>query len=200
MKLENMMMMVGWFVNNVDKSTNIRLSKSCMPHLRANSTLTFIDQVSPLHEMWSLADGDTPLGWTFFFLNFLFYYNFFEKSMFMPDLDLQYISKFCASLHDLNLKGCISVTDVGISNITCNCMKLHSIVVCDTTFGKNSVLALCSGISSNYGNSSADDWGWNCNSLISNLQKLHIGGCKSECYSYFLHVILCVKNSVRMEI
>ena len=67
MKLENMMMMVGWFVNNVDKSTNIRLSKSCMPHLRANSTLTFIDQVSPHHEMWSLADGDTPLGWTFLF-------------------------------------------------------------------------------------------------------------------------------------
>ncbi|KAK7844396.1 btb/poz domain-containing protein fbl11 [Quercus suber] len=41
------------------------------------------------------------------------------------------------------------------------------------------VLALCSGISSNYGNSSADDLGWNCNSLISNLLKLHIGGCKS---------------------
>ncbi|KAK7844414.1 btb/poz domain-containing protein fbl11, partial [Quercus suber] len=97
----------------------------------------------------------------------------------MPDLDLQYISKFCASLHDLNLKGCISVTDVGISNLICNCMKLHSIVVCDTSFGKNSVLALCSGISSNYGNSLADDLGWNHNSLISNLQKLHIGGCKS---------------------
>ena len=78
--------------------------------------------------------------------------------MFMPDLDLQYISKFCASLHDLNLKGCISVTDVGISNIICNCMKLHSIVVCDTTFGKNSVLALCSGISSNYGNSRLMIW------------------------------------------
>ena len=118
--------------------------------------------------------------------------------MFMPDLDLQYISKFCASLHDLNLKGCISVTDVGISNLICNCTKLHSIVVCDTSFGKNSVLALCSGISSNYGNSSADDWGWNCNSLISNLQKLHIGGCKSECY--FLHIILSVKSSVRMEL
>lgn len=118
--------------------------------------------------------------------------------MFMPDLDLQCISKFCASLHDLNLKGCISVTDVGISNLICNCMKLHSIAACDTSFGKNSVLALCSGISSYYGNSSADDLGWNHNSLISNLQKLHIGGCKSECY--FLHVNLSVKNWVRMEI
>ncbi|KAL4605802.1 hypothetical protein ACB092_09G055900 [Castanea dentata] len=95
------------------------------------------------------------------------------------DLDLQCISKFCASLHDLNLKGCISVTDVGISNLICNCMKLHSIAACDTSFGKNSVLALCSGISSYYGDSSADDLGWNHNSLISNLQKLHIGGCKS---------------------
>ncbi|KAF3956764.1 hypothetical protein CMV_018147 [Castanea mollissima] len=95
------------------------------------------------------------------------------------DLDLQCISKFCASLHDVNLKGCISVTDVGISNLICNCMKLHSIAACDTSFGKNSVLALCSSISSYYGNSSADDLGWNHNSLISNLQKLHIGGCKS---------------------
>ena len=70
----------------------------------------------------------------------------------------KHISKFCASLHDLNLKRCISVTDVGISNLICKCMKLHSIVVCNTSFGKNSVLALCSGVSSNYGNSRLMIW------------------------------------------
>lgn len=107
--------------------------------------------------------------------------------MFMPDLDLQYISKFCASLQDLNLKGCISVTDVGISNLLCKCMKLHSIVVCDTSFGIKSVLALCSGIS-DHDNHPAARFGLKHYSLAFNLQKLHMGGCKGECY--FLHVTL----------
>jgi hypothetical protein len=107
--------------------------------------------------------------------------------MFMPDLDLQYISKFCASLQDLNLKACISVTDVGISNLLCKCMKLHSIVVCDTSFGIKSVLALCSSIS-DHDNDPAASFELKHNSLAFNLQKLHMGGCKGKCY--FLHVTL----------
>ncbi|XP_062166562.1 BTB/POZ domain-containing protein FBL11 isoform X4 [Alnus glutinosa] len=93
------------------------------------------------------------------------------------DLDLQYISKFCASLQDLNLKACISVTDVGISNLLCKCMKLHSIVVCDTSFGIKSVLALCSSIS-DHDNDPAASFELTHNSLAFNLQKLHMGGCK----------------------
>ncbi|XP_059463633.1 BTB/POZ domain-containing protein FBL11 isoform X2 [Corylus avellana] len=93
------------------------------------------------------------------------------------DLDLQYISKFRASLQDLNLKGCISLTDVGISNLLCKCMKLHSIVVCDTSFGIKSVLALCSGIS-DHDNHPAACVGLKHNSLAFNLRKLHMGGCK----------------------
>jgi len=107
--------------------------------------------------------------------------------MFMPDLDLQYISKFCASLQDLNLKACISVTDVGISNLLCKCMKLHSIVVCDTSFGIKSVLALCSSIS-DHDNDPAASFELKHNSLAFNLQKLQMGGCKGK--FYFIHVTL----------
>ncbi|KAB1221289.1 BTB/POZ domain-containing protein FBL11 [Morella rubra] len=102
----------------------------------------------------------------------------------LRDLDLQYISRLCASLHDLDLKGCISVTDVGIADLLCNLMKLQSIVLCDTSFGRNSVLALCSS-NINHHNYSAGHFGRKHNSLAFNLQKLHMGGCKCECH--FLH-------------
>uniref|UniRef100_A0A7N2MZH1 Uncharacterized protein n=1 Tax=Quercus lobata TaxID=97700 RepID=A0A7N2MZH1_QUELO len=65
--------------------------------------------------------------------------------MFMPDLDLQYISKFCASLHDLNLKGCISVTDVGISNLICKCVDETSLL--EFVSNKNAVESLLEGYS-----------------------------------------------------
>ncbi|XP_041024898.1 BTB/POZ domain-containing protein FBL11 isoform X4 [Juglans microcarpa x Juglans regia] len=48
------------------------------------------------------------------------------------DLDLQYISKFCSSLHELNIQGCISVTDVGISNLLCKCFSLEMLDVSNT--------------------------------------------------------------------
>ncbi|XP_057951547.1 BTB/POZ domain-containing protein FBL11 isoform X4 [Malania oleifera] len=89
--------------------------------------------------------------------------------------DLQNISELCVSLHYLNLKGCISVTDVGISILIKSCIKLHSIVVCDTSFGRNSVLALCSDIP----NFPAEHFerkhaSWSAFKL----QTLHMGGCK----------------------
>lgn len=64
--------------------------------------------------------------------------------MFMADSDLQFISEFLVSLQYLNLRGCISLTDVGIASLLLKCPKLHSVLVCDTSFGINSVLALCS--------------------------------------------------------
>ncbi|XP_018839777.1 BTB/POZ domain-containing protein FBL11 isoform X8 [Juglans regia] len=48
------------------------------------------------------------------------------------DLDLQYISKFCSSLHELNIQGCISVTDVGISNLLRKCFSLEMLDVSNT--------------------------------------------------------------------
>ncbi|XP_057951529.1 BTB/POZ domain-containing protein FBL11 isoform X2 [Malania oleifera] len=93
----------------------------------------------------------------------------------ISDSDLQNISELCVSLHYLNLKGCISVTDVGISILIKSCIKLHSIVVCDTSFGRNSVLALCSDIP----NFPAEHFerkhaSWSAFKL----QTLHMGGCK----------------------
>ncbi|KEH24132.1 ubiquitin-protein ligase [Medicago truncatula] len=88
----------------------------------------------------------------------------------VSDLSLQYISKFCVSLCHLNIKGCICVTDIGISDLIHRCNKLNSIVVCDTSFGINSVQALCSAISDG-GNFPS------LHSVVSNLQALHMGGC-----------------------
>lgn len=83
------------------------------------------------------------------------------------------------------------MTDVGISNLLCKCMKLHSIVVCDTSFGVNSVLSLCS-VVTNHGRFPAAHFGWKHKSLAFNLQKLHMGGCKGE--FYFFHVTLSIEQ------
>ncbi|TXG58310.1 hypothetical protein EZV62_016139 [Acer yangbiense] len=94
------------------------------------------------------------------------------------DSDLEFISKHCVSLSYLNLKGCSSVTDNSISNLILRCIKLNSILVCDTSFGMNSIQALCSGISK-FGNSSASHFGdGHLDSLASSLQTLHMGCCK----------------------
>ncbi|KAI3707560.1 hypothetical protein L6452_26186 [Arctium lappa] len=92
------------------------------------------------------------------------------------DFDLQTISDVCVSLTYLSLKGCTSLSDVGMSALICKCLKLNSIVACDTFFGQQSVLALCS---SNicYDHVAAEHSEKNilhgCN-----LQMLHMGGCK----------------------
>ncbi|TYG48163.1 hypothetical protein ES288_D11G401400v1 [Gossypium darwinii] len=94
------------------------------------------------------------------------------------DSHIQYISKFCASLCYLNLKGCISVTDVCMANLICRCTKLQSLLVCHTSFGMNSVLALCNA-SPSFSNSQSAQFGKRpLDSLASNLQLLHMGGCK----------------------
>lgn len=97
----------------------------------------------------------------------------------MPDLDLQYITGLCVSLKYINLKGCVSVTDTGISNLICRCSKLHSILVCDTSFGINSIQALCSGITS-FGPAASDLEKRCSDTLAFKLQTLHIGGCMGE--------------------
>ncbi|KAK6944004.1 hypothetical protein RJ641_025106 [Dillenia turbinata] len=83
--------------------------------------------------------------------------------MFLADSDLFDIAGLCISLMYLNLKGCVSISDVGLSRFIDKCKVLHSIVASDTSFGKDSVAVLCSGISGS--------------SRASKLLKLHIGGC-----------------------
>lgn len=102
----------------------------------------------------------------------------------MPDLDLQYISKFCVSLRHLNLKGCVSVTDTGMSYLIHRCIKLNSILVCDTSFGVNSVEALSSAISDSGSFASLHSRDRHLSSLASNLQTLHMGGCQGKLYFF----------------
>lgn len=101
----------------------------------------------------------------------------------MSDADLEFISKYCVSLGYINIKGCISVTDVCISNLIRRCIKLQSIIVCDTSFGVYSIQALCSEVP--YCNSSALCGKRNFNTLASNLQMLHMACCNGEYYFLF---------------
>ncbi|KAK8588743.1 hypothetical protein V6N13_087642 [Hibiscus sabdariffa] len=94
------------------------------------------------------------------------------------DSDIQYISKFCVSLCYLNLKGCSSVTDVCMANLICRCTKLHTLLVCHTSFGMNSILALCNASPSCINFPTAQFGKKPLDSLASNLQLLHMGGCK----------------------
>lgn len=91
------------------------------------------------------------------------------------DFDLQTISDICVSLTYLSLKGCTSLSDVGMSALICKCLKLNSIVACDTFFGQQSVLALCSNICYDHVavKHSEKNILQGCN-----LQMLHMGGCK----------------------
>ncbi|KAL3825794.1 hypothetical protein ACJIZ3_021823 [Penstemon smallii] len=90
----------------------------------------------------------------------------------ISDSDLQHISEVCTSLNYVNLKGCISVTDRGISAMIINCKNLQSVLACDTSFGNSSILALCSG-------NSSETQGSKKNSQLTayKLLDLHISGC-----------------------
>ncbi|KAI7748943.1 hypothetical protein M8C21_011096 [Ambrosia artemisiifolia] len=92
------------------------------------------------------------------------------------DFDLQNISDICVSLTYISLKGCISVSDAGISSLICSCLKLNSVVACDTCFGQQSILALYS-LNACYDHHAAEPSRQNI-LQGSNLQMLHMGGCK----------------------
>ncbi|WOG91095.1 hypothetical protein DCAR_0310343 [Daucus carota subsp. sativus] len=95
----------------------------------------------------------------------------------VTDHDLQSLSRACVSLSYINLKGCTSVSDGGIAVVILECINLHSIVVCETSFGDNSIMALCSHLPGGDRLASAQTEGNNSMSLAHKLQKLHMGGC-----------------------
>ncbi|KAF8397867.1 hypothetical protein HHK36_016792 [Tetracentron sinense] len=123
------------------------------------------------------------------------------------DSDLQNISAFSGSLSYLNLKGCISVTDVGISKLICKCVNLHSIVVSDTYFGRNSILALCADFPSLYGCPAVHHDLKYSTSLAVRLQKLHMGGCKCVDISSLIQLMsqaymlksLCLRETLLVD-
>lgn len=102
-----------------------------------------------------------------------------------PDHDLQSLSRACVSLSYINLKGCTSVSDGGIAVVILECINLHSIVVCETSFGDNSIMALCSHLPGGDRLASAQTEGNNSMSLAHKLQKLHMGGCMGKIFFFF---------------
>ncbi|KAF5750489.1 BTB/POZ domain-containing protein FBL11 [Tripterygium wilfordii] len=109
------------------------------------------------------------------------------------DMDLQYISEISVSLQYINLNGCISLTDLSISNLLRRCVKLNSILVCDTSFGVDSILALCSANFS-FGSSAACLGKQHLDSLACNLQTLHMGGCRGVDESSLLKLLSQAKQ------
>ncbi|KAL5570633.1 hypothetical protein UlMin_027208 [Ulmus minor] len=91
----------------------------------------------------------------------------------LRDSDILHISQICINLLYLNLKGCTGLSDVGMARLIGRCVRLQAILVSHTSFGTNSVLALCSSLHGHV-NSPAQL----LESLAFNLQTLHIGGCK----------------------
>ncbi|KAI3447487.1 hypothetical protein Pfo_004152 [Paulownia fortunei] len=90
----------------------------------------------------------------------------------ISDSDLLIISEVCCSLSYVNMKGCTSVTDHGISVMILNCKMLQSVLACDTSFGNNSILALCLGVSSETQQSEKHS-----RLMAYKLLTLHVGGC-----------------------
>lgn len=97
-----------------------------------------------------------------------------------PDSDLRDISEFCVSLCYLNLKACTSVTDTGMSILIRKCIKLQSILVCDTSFGRDSIVALCCSIPNSSKCAAVDFGNRPQDSVALKLQMLHLGGCKGK--------------------
>ncbi|KAL9150131.1 hypothetical protein ABFS82_12G149400 [Erythranthe guttata] len=90
----------------------------------------------------------------------------------LSDSDLLIISEVCRSLSYVNIKGCTSVTDHGISVMIRECKRLKSILACDTSFGNGSVVAFSSGISTETEQSEN-----NSQLMAFKLLTLHVGGC-----------------------
>ncbi|KAK9755348.1 hypothetical protein RND81_01G019000 [Saponaria officinalis] len=97
------------------------------------------------------------------------------------DSELSDIAECCNSLIYLNIRGCLSVTDIGIANLILRCVKLHSIIASDTSFGRSSISALCSRGqgTANIPLMEVDTEHLKLSDI--NLQLLHIGGCKGVC-------------------
>ncbi|KAI3790859.1 hypothetical protein L2E82_04245 [Cichorium intybus] len=104
------------------------------------------------------------------------------------DIDLRDISNICVSLTYISLKGCSSLSDVGISTLISKCLKLNSIVACDTSFGQQSILTLFP-LNTYYDDHIPSKHSGKNSPHGCNLQMLHIGGCKGidlTCFSKFM--------------
>lgn len=123
------------------------------------------------------------------------------------DSDLSFISILSDSLASLNIKGCITVTDTGISKLLGKCRKVHSLVLSYTSFGRMSIITLCSshifpdGFHRVHHNPIYSDM------MAFGLQQLHLDGCKgidqhsmSQLMSHtYMLKILCLKDTCLID-
>lgn len=103
--------------------------------------------------------------------------NFWLLLSLLSDLDLLSISSLFGSLCYLNIKGCALVTDIGISKLLCKCPNIKSLILSYTSFGRNSVLALCSDNMTS-AVSSGDCDHRKSGTMAYHLHQLQINGCK----------------------
>lgn len=96
----------------------------------------------------------------------------------LNDLDLLKISALSDSLSYLNIKGCTIVTDAGISKLLCKCLKILSLILSYTSFGRTSILTLCSGHTLPNGFPEVHHNHKYSDTMAFRLQQLDIDGCK----------------------
>lgn len=125
-----------------------------------------------------LVIGDSPVDVLYFCISRPMMSNItkltLEGRSDLSDSDLLFITKFCIYLQHVNVNGCTALTDVGLSALIHRRVRLQSILVCHTSFGLNSVLALCS-----RSHHKKDSSAHSSESMSLNLLTLHLGGCKS---------------------
>lgn len=126
-------------------------------------------------------------GWRYLLIFFVNHKTNCYWILFFPDSDLLFITKFCIYLQHVNVNGCTALTDVGLSALIHRRVRLRSILVCHTSFGLNSVLALCS-----RSHHKKDSSAHSSESMSLNLLTLHIGGCK--CKYHLLCYSCCLSN------
>ncbi|XP_042436539.1 BTB/POZ domain-containing protein FBL11-like isoform X1 [Zingiber officinale] len=95
----------------------------------------------------------------------------------ITDTDLLKISALCGSLSYLNIKGCTVVTDMGISTLVSKCLKIQSLFLSYTSFGRNSIEVLCSDCLLIQKFTEVDDHKYS-KTIAYRLHQLHIDGCK----------------------
>ncbi|KAL9238856.1 hypothetical protein vseg_013228 [Gypsophila vaccaria] len=123
------------------------------------------------------------------------------------DSELLDIAECCNSLIYLNIRGCLSVTDIGIANFILRCVKLHSIIASDTSFGRNSISALCYRGQGTAKSPSIEVHKEHLKLSDINLQLLHIGGCKGICETSLVHLLskehklksLCLRDTFLID-
>ncbi|KAJ4798429.1 BTB/POZ domain-containing protein FBL11 [Rhynchospora pubera] len=87
----------------------------------------------------------------------------------LNDRHLSVILSLTEMLSYLNIKGCSGLSDMALAAFLEKCLSIHSLLLCYTSFGKESVEVLCSDKCQNSIRSPT---------MASRLQHLHLDGCK----------------------